>query len=202
MRSVLDQPTLILNKNWSPIGVEPVRDSLAKISKENAKIVDPRDYQTYTWDDWKLLKPLENEHFILTVNGKARVPDIIVLSTYDKVHSRTLIFNRRNLFARDGNSCQYCGKHMSSQNCTIDHVVPQCQGGLSTWDNCVIACVSCNVRKGGRTPKQAQMKLLKIPVKPKWSPVFKTRFIKHSWGNFINLEELMSEAYWQAELEK
>lgn len=202
MTSVLDQPTLVLNKTWTPITVESVRDAITKASKENAKIIDPVTFQTYTWKEWTEVKVNDGEDFISTVNGRIRVPDVIVLSQYEKVHSRNLVFNRRNLFARDHNTCQYCGKKLKTSDCTLDHVIPQCQGGPSTWENCTIACVDCNVRKGGRTPKQASMRLIRAPFKPKWSPVFRTRVIKPVWGQFLNVDAIISELYWQVELQK
>lgn len=202
MASALDQPTLVLNKNWTAITVEPVRDSISKVCAGNAKILDPNDFQTYTWADWECLSVLDDADYITSGRGKHRVPDVIILSKYERVHSKDLVFNRRNLFARDNNTCQYCGKRMNTSSCTVDHVIPQCQGGQNTWENCVIACLSCNIRKGGRTPKQSGMKLIRTPKKPHWTPVFRTRTIKPIWGKVIDLAAIRSEMYWQVELEK
>lgn len=202
MPAVLDQPTLVLNRNWTAIGVEPVRDAITKVCSENAVILDPHDFQTYTWERWSELAT-EGHESICGGSGRFRVPDIIVLNKYEKVHSRSLMFNRRNLFARDNNTCQYCCKRLKSSDCTVDHVIPQCQGGQSTWENCVIACVDCNVRKGGRTPKQANMVLVRKPAKPRWSPMFRTRVIKPVWGKVLpDLDAIISEMYWQVELQK
>ena len=80
---------------------------------------------------------------------------------------------------------------------TIDHVIPRAQGGESTWDNCVLACVVCNKAKADRTPKQAGMKLRKQPVRPMWKPLYTAHNVRiESWSKFI------SEAYWNAELKK
>ena len=92
-------------------------------------------------------------------------------SSYDKLPKQTVKFNRRNIFARDNNQCQYCGKKFPTSELSLDHVVPRSQGGASTWENIVCACVDCNVRKGGRTPKQAHMSLIRKPEKPKRSPL-------------------------------
>lgn len=203
MPAVLDQPTLVLNRNWTAIGVEPVRDAIIKVCSENAEIIDPHTLCTYTWAGWSELKVDGGQDFLTSGSGRFRVPDIIVLKRYEKVHSNSLMFNRRNLFARDQNACQYCGKRLKSSDCTVDHVIPQCQGGQSTWENCVIACVDCNVRKGGRTPRQSRMQLLRKPVKPRWSPMFRTRVIKPVWGKVLpNLDAIISEMYWQVELQK
>ncbi len=72
------------------------------------------------------------------------------------------------LFARDRMLCLYCGEHYHRGTLTRDHVVPQSRGGLDTWENVVTACITCNVRKGGRTPQQASMPLLAVPYRPSW----------------------------------
>lgn len=65
--------------------------------------------------------------------------------------------SKRGVLARDKHTCAYCGRTAS----TVDHVIPRCQpGGVSTWENLVAACVPCNSRKKGRTPKQAGMRLM------------------------------------------
>ena len=71
---------------------------------------------------------------------------------------------------RDRETCQYCGARPGTRELTIDHVVPRVQGGVSSWENCVLACMDCNRRKANRTPEEARMALLERPVKPRWSP--------------------------------
>ncbi len=135
MTSVLDQPTLILNKNWTAIEVQSVRSAVNKVSSGGAEILDPHpdNFQTYTWEDWAELRVDEGQDFIRCPDKIVRVPEVIVLTHYEKVRSRELVFNRRNLFARDDNTCQYCAKRLSSKDCTIDHVIPTCQGGRNDW---------------------------------------------------------------------
>jgi 5-methylcytosine-specific restriction endonuclease McrA len=92
--------------------------------------------------------------------------------------------------------CQYCGCRPRSEELTIDHVVPRSQGGKSTWENCVLACVKCNHSKADRTPERAGMKLRTPAKHPSWNPIYSqhaTRF--KSWAKFI------SDAYWDVELE-
>jgi 5-methylcytosine-specific restriction endonuclease McrA len=72
------------------------------------------------------------------------------------------------LFARDRMLCLYCGEHFSRGDLTRDHVVPLSKGGHDAWENCVTACLICNVRKGCRTPQQAMMPLLAVPYRPSW----------------------------------
>jgi 5-methylcytosine-specific restriction endonuclease McrA len=72
------------------------------------------------------------------------------------------------LFARDRALCLYCGNHFHRGELTRDHVLPVSKGGRDEWENVVTACWSCNVRKGGRTPQQANMPLLAVPYRPSW----------------------------------
>ena len=116
-----------------------------------------RDFQLYTWADWSRLAPLEGEPFIQAVRFRLRVPEVIALSQYDRVPTSIVAFSRRNLFKRDHYTCQYCGTQPGSEDLTIDHVLPRSLGGLTNWENCVLACVDCNKRKANRSPQQAGM---------------------------------------------
>src|SRR5690606_34575218 len=98
---------------------------------------DPADFRQYTWDDWTRLRPNENEPVIRTNSFQLRVPEVITLTTYDRVPTNSVTFSRRNVFKRDRFTCQYCGSQPGSSELTIDHVVPRAQGGTSSWDNCV-----------------------------------------------------------------
>ena len=122
--------------------------------------------------DWRELSELKAEFepdeydWIHTVRFQMAVPRIIRLLGYDKLPRQDVKFNRRNIFARDCNRCQYCGKKFPTTELSLDHVIPKSQGGKSTWENIVCCCIKCNVKKGGRTPEQASMHLITKPVKP------------------------------------
>jgi 5-methylcytosine-specific restriction endonuclease McrA len=91
--------------------------------------------------------------------------------------------------ARDEFLCQYCSIELSVREATLDHVVPRSQGGRTNWENVVCCCVPCNRKKGGRTPREARMNLLKKPVKPTWLPVLRIRFngnVPRSWYSFLH----------------
>jgi 5-methylcytosine-specific restriction endonuclease McrA len=194
--ALLERPTLVLNRHWQPVGVASVARSLVKVFSGTARVVDPNDYQLYTWADWAALQPAEGEPFILTAaRMRLRVPEVVSLARYDRVPINSVTFSRRNVFKRDRYTCQYCGVQPGSEELTIDHVVPRSQGGTSTWENCVLACIDCNSRKADRTPDQAGMPLHKMPVRPAWRPLYATRGIRiDSWARFV------SEAYWSVEL--
>lgn len=80
--------------------------------------------------------------------------------------AKAVRFNRRNIFARDGGRCQYCGAAVTLRSFSFDHVLPRAQGGTTRWENIVTACIPCNQRKGARTPEQAGLVLLSAPRRP------------------------------------
>ena len=194
--AVLDRPTLILNRNWQPVGVHTVARALVKVFSEAARIVDPTDFRLYTWEDWARLRPADGEPFIRTQRLVLRVPEVAVLTSYDRIPTNAVTFSRRNVFKRDRFTCQYCGRQPGSEELTIDHVIPRALGGLSTWENCVLACIDCNRIKADRTPDQAGMVLRRKPVRPQWKPLYAPSGVRiASWSKFL------SEAYWNVELE-
>jgi hypothetical protein len=160
----LERPTLVLNRNWQPVNVATVGRALVLLWNDSARIVDPENYQTYTWADWSQLRVRDGDSFIQAV--RLRAPEVIVLTDYDRLPSAAVSFSRRNLFKRDHWTCQYCGVQPGGDELTIDHVVPRSQGGTSTWENCVLACVTCNMRKADRTPREAGLKLRHAPFRP------------------------------------
>lgn len=97
-----------------------------------------------------------------------RVPRVLLLGEYDRVPRREIRFSRRNVYLRDGNTCQYCGRQFRDEELNLDHVVPRDIGGKTNWENIVTACVRCNSRKANRLPEQAGMTLRHAPSKPKW----------------------------------
>jgi 5-methylcytosine-specific restriction endonuclease McrA len=197
MSAVLKQPTLVLNRNWQPVGVANVARSLVMLWNDTARVVDPSDFQLYTWDDWTRLRPDEGEPVVRTVRFEIRVPEVISLTKYDRLHRRTVPFTRRNLFRRDRFTCQYCFVTPGTSELTIDHVVPKSRGGLTNWENCVLACVRCNHRKADRTPREASMLLKITPKQPRWNPIYSAKNVRiESWERFL------SEAYWNVNLDE
>jgi 5-methylcytosine-specific restriction endonuclease McrA len=193
--AVLTRPALVLNRNWQPVGVATVARALVKVFNRSAQIVDPADYQQYTWEDWSQLRPDSADERIQTSRFALRVPEVVTLTRYDRLPTNQVTFSRRNIFKRDRFCCQYCGVQPGSTELTIDHVIPRAQGGTSSWTNCVLACIRCNARKADRTPQQAGMPLRTTPVRPAWQPLYAARGIRiQSWSRFI------SDSYWDVEL--
>jgi len=197
MTATLTRPTLVLNRNWHPVGVASVARSLTLVAAERARIVDPTDFQLYTWADWAALVPRSDEPFVQSVTFRLRVPEVITLTDYDRVPINSVTFSRRNIFHRDRHACQYCGARPRTEDLTIDHVQPRSRGGTSTWENCVLACLDCNKRKADRTPVEARMPLRKVPIRPMWKPLYaRNNARSESWSRFL------SEAYWTVELDE
>lgn len=204
--SALDASVLVLNKLFLAIHITSVKRAFILLCKDLAEVVSYEDGQfvTYNFESWREVSEFRARHFrqedddwVRTVNSEIQVPRVIRLIEYDRLPRQTVKFNRRNIFARDNNQCQYCGKKFPTTELSLDHVVPRSQGGQSTWENIVCCCLACNVRKGGRTPKQAGMTLIRKPEKPKRSPLLNLKLTHRkyqSWRTFLD------NAYWNVEL--
>lgn len=178
--SALEASVLVLNKLFMAIHIISVRRAFVLLCKDLAEVVHLEDGQfaTYNFETWREVSEYrsrlfrqQDDDWVRTAHSEIQVPRVIRLLTYEKLPKQTVKFNRRNIFARDNNQCQYCGRKFPTTELSLDHVMPRSQGGQSTWENIVCACVACNVRKGGRTPKQAHMSLIRKPEKPKRSPM-------------------------------
>ena len=208
--SALNANVLVLNKYYQAIRVTNVRRAFSLLCRELAEVIHietdakgENRWQNFNFSSWQEMSQLKLEFepdgfdWIHTVRFQIAVPRIIRLLGYEKLPRQDVKFNRRNIYARDSSRCQYCGKRMPTTELSLDHVIPKSQGGKSTWENIVCCCVKCNVKKGGRTPDQAHMKLITKPVKPKRSPVINIRLADEryqSWKQFLD------SAYWSVEL--
>ncbi len=197
----LARPTLILNKRWMPIHTAPVKDAISLVAKGSAKIIDPSDFQThdlFSWNDVSKAKAKFEDRMIRSTRMALLPPEVIVLTDYEGLAERSVVFSRRNLFKRDKYTCQYCGVQPGPDSLTIDHIKPKASGGVSSWENCVLACVECNRRKADRTPEEAKMPLRKVPKKPSWKMLAQVspQDRRESWDQFI------TRAYWDVKLEE
>jgi 5-methylcytosine-specific restriction endonuclease McrA len=200
----LDARVLVLNKSYMAVHVVSVRRAFCLLFKDLAEVitVDDGRYMSFDFASWREVSLARTRYrhldddFIRTVHFEIQVPRIIRLVDYDRLPRQRVKFNRRNLFARDGNRCQYCGKKFATGRLSLDHVVPRSQGGPATWDNIVCACLRCNVKKGGRTPREAGMKLIRTPIEPKTSPVLSLTLSNRkykSWKAFLDAAYLSVE---------
>ena len=206
--SPLNGSVLVLNRFYMAVHVVSVRRALVLLYRELAEVINVEDgqYSNYDFAAWVemsqfILESLkedsetggvgdEDNHrdWIRSVNFPIQVPRVIRLSFYDKVPKLTLRFNRRNLFGRDKNTCQYCGITKPLAQLSFDHVIPTSRGGKTTWENVVCCCLKCNGRKGDKLPKEANMKLIKKPVRPRHNPLISIRLNNpkyEMWRTFL-----------------
>ncbi len=198
---MLDAPVLVLNRSYLPIHVTTVQRAFVLLYRGMAKAVDEK-YETFDFPAWRELDVKEEDDAIGIVGGAIRVPRVILLALFDRVPRRHVRFSRTNIYARDRNTCQYCGRRFARSQLNLDHVVPRAQGGRSTWENVVCSCVECNRRKGGRTPKQAAMRLIRTPVKPRWTPIAGTLTGRRDYPEWKPFLSIVDASYRNTELAK
>ncbi len=198
---MLDRQVLVLNRLWQAVNVCTVRRAFTLLCQGHAQVVcsdAKNNFLTHDFSSWQEFSQREpEEEMVHTISFKIRVPRIIVLLLFDRLPQKEVKFTRHNIFERDKNTCQYCGKIFERKDLNLDHVIPRDRGGLTNWENIVCSCIPCNTRKGNRLPHEAGMHLIRKPARPKWRPFVHLTFHgqQHdSWKHFIDL------AYWNVEL--
>ena len=175
------EQTLLLNATYEPL-----------------KIVDWRKAITL-WCQGKVEVIAVHDREIRSVSFSIKLPSVIRLLRYITIRKRFdhVPFSRANIYARDGHRCQYCGRQLPVSDLTFDHVVPVSQGGRKDWENIVTCCVTCNRRKGGRTPAQAGLRVIRPPRRPRRAPAVRLTFglrnAPESWRDYL---------YWNVELDE
>lgn len=201
---MLEGNVLVLNRLWQAVNVCTVRRGLSLLYQGHAQVVlkEGETFNTFGFDDWKdfsMRTNTEDDEMVRTVSFEIKIPRIILLLFYDRLPINDVKLTRKNIFERDGNRCQYCGRKFDTRELNLDHVLPKSQGGLTTWGNVVCSCTSCNARKGRRTLEEAGMRLIRKPRRPRWHPFIAISFrrVKYeSWKHFLDM------AYWNVELEE
>jgi 5-methylcytosine-specific restriction endonuclease McrA len=196
---MLDTGVLVLNRVYQPVHVTSVRRAFTLLYQGAARAID-EEFKLFDFASWSALSAAAHQDSIGTVGRRIRVPRVIVLLAYERLPRARVRFSRFNIYARDGSTCQYCGRRFARAELNLDHVVPRSRGGTTSWENVVCSCVPCNLRKGGRTPEEAGMRLRRAPARPRWTPVFRSaarRALYREWRPFLTLADA---AYWNAEL--
>ncbi|WP_419906662.1 HNH endonuclease [Hoeflea sp.] len=174
-------PALVLNADYRPLSYYPLslwswQDAIKAVFLDRVNIL------------------AEYEHRVSSPSMSMALPSVVCLKTYVKP-SRYPAFTRFNVFLRDRFRCQYCG---TDKDLTFDHVIPRRYGGETTWENIVAACSSCNLKKGGKMPKEARMYPAQKPYHPTVHDLhnngrmFPPNFLHESWMDYL---------YWDVELE-
>jgi len=188
---------LVLNRLYMAVHVVNVRRAFGLLYCKSAEVIhfEEGNFANYSFHSWQEISELRaeekqpHEDWIRAVNFEIQVPRVIRLLKYDRQPKQEFQLNRRSVFARDGNRCQYCGRHFASHQLSLDHVIPRSRGGSTTWGNLVCACLKCNIKKGGRTPSEAKMRLVCRPIKPKRNPVLLMKLDNpkyESWKTWID----------------
>ena len=174
------EQTLLLNATYEPLKVVHWQKAITLLYQGKVEVISEHDRE------------------IRAVSFRIKLPSVIRLLRYIKIKRRFdyVPFSRANIYARDNHVCQYCGEQFPTSELTFDHVVPVAQGGRKDWENIVTCCVTCNRRKGGRTPHEAGLHLVKWPKRPESVPAIRItiglRSAPDSWRDYL---------YWNAELE-
>jgi 5-methylcytosine-specific restriction endonuclease McrA len=196
---LLNSNVLVLNRHYQPVHVTSAKRAFTLLYLGVARVIEP-DYKTFDFESWSALGAANGDDVVRTIGRAIRVPRVIMLQLYDRMPRTKVRFSRLNIYARDDNTCQYCGQKLPRIALNLDHVMPRAQGGRTTWENVVCCCVPCNLRKGARTPTQAGMRLLRAPERPRWTPTFRApggRVAHREWLPFLGL---VDASYWNAEL--
>lgn len=144
------QEVLVLNSNYEPLNVCHIRRAMSLMLLGKVEVLEHRD------------------HPITTASGHVVAPSVVKMRYHVRRPMPQLRLSRHSVLARDNYTCQYCG--VRHKDLTIDHVLPKWAGGPHTWDNLVACCRRCNLKKGDKTPQQANMKLARKPKRPHFVP--------------------------------
>jgi hypothetical protein len=183
---------LVLSKTWEPMDRISWEDAFIALfgEEKKAEVIEYREKEVvHSGSPAGDLREWKVPSVIRFVN--AMVPEL-----------KGVRFSRENIYMRDRGNCQYCNTHVKPDDWEYEHVVPRCLGGMTTWENIVVACTACNQRKGNRTPAQASMSLLAKPMKPE--KLFRRRAIlswqpgmPESWRGYMR-----DSLYWKGELDQ
>ena len=173
------EQVLLLNITYEPLKVINWKRAIAMLTLGKVEVLEE-----YTRE-------------IHSVSFSIKLPAVVRLLRFARKPKTPVRFSRQNIYIRDNHTCQYCGKKITPDGLTWDHILPRAKGGKTEWENIVTCCIECNRKKGGRRPSEASMTLIKKPSRPEWLPVLKiTFYFKHmpqSWRDYI---------YWNVELEE
>ncbi|MCH2169874.1 HNH endonuclease [Myxococcota bacterium] len=166
---MMNSSVLVLNRSFVPIHVTSLRRAFSLVYRGAARVVNPQ-YETFDFEAWVREAGQSGQEVVGTPRGEVPMPCVILLRSFNRIPRRHLRYSRHNVFERDRYTCQYCGNEAPRAQLNLDHVVPRSLGGRTCWENVVCSCIECNRRKGGRTPEQARLRLLRQPTRPRWSP--------------------------------
>src|SRR6185295_482648 len=178
------EQTLLLNATYEPLKIVHWQKAITLLCQGKVEVIDVHDREIHA------------------VSFTIKMPSVIRLLRYIKIKRRFdyVPFSRANIYARDHHSCQYCGESYPTSELTFDHVQPVAQGGRKDWENIVTCCVTCNRRKGGRTPSEAGMHLRRHPRRPDKLPAH--RMLRMTLGLSRAPDSWRDYVYWNVKLDE
>lgn len=167
----MGRKVLVLNQDYSAFTVCSVPKAFLLVYLRKADLVTESDTEK-----------------LRSISETFPMPSVIRLHKYVYLPYRGVMLTRQNIFKRDHHKCQYCG---TSDDLTLDHVVPKSRGGRTSWDNLTTACKRCNSRKGDYTHEEAGMMLGQKPFKPSFIMFLRdfSGMIEESWLPFLAKKE-------------
>jgi 5-methylcytosine-specific restriction endonuclease McrA len=195
---LLNNPVLVLNRHWQPVNICSARRAVSLLCMGHAQVVwtdGNNNFSTHDIESWASFnRDAAEMEIIRSISVSFGIPEIIVLSLFDRLPKKEIKFTRQNVFERDEYTCQYCGDRFESKELNLDHVIPREKGGKNSWDNIVTSCIRCNTKKANKLPHQANMHPFREPKAPRWRPFMclaeKTarRKAYASWRYFLDLK--------------
>jgi 5-methylcytosine-specific restriction endonuclease McrA len=164
---------LLLNSDWAPLNFVSIPRALNLLFKGRVEVISMGEKPSF-WDET-----------YSTPSRKIEIPATIRMTERVTRKFSAPRFRKKVLFNRDNWQCQYCGIKLDWSSITIDHVVPKCMGGITSWKNCVSSCKKCNSKKGSKPLADSGLQLKKLPAEPK---------IAHYW-------EISHPTYWHTDWE-
>ena len=171
------EQVLLLNITYEPLKIINWKKAITLLCLGTVEVIEEYDLDIHS------------------VSFTLKLPSVVRLLKLVKRHKSPVKFSRQNIYARDRYRCQYCGERHATEELTYDHVFPKSRGGKTEWENIVTCCIDCNRAKGGRTPKEAGMALVRKPSRPTWIPALRITIgfhrVPESWRDYL---------YWNVEL--
>jgi len=162
-----DSPVLVLNAHRHPIDVTRVSHAISLLIEESAYVLDGG--RAYDWTKWIAVAP--GPRVLRSPSISVNIPHVIVCPDRHEVHWHTPALTKVNLWIRDRGICQYTGRSLFRGTGNMDHVVPQADGGPTSWEHCVLCDRELSTWKAARRPQQCGLRLLRDPAPPAPTPI-------------------------------
>src|SRR5262249_26231738 len=151
------EQTLLLNATYEPLKVVHWQKAITLWCQGKVEVISSHDREIHS------------------PKFSFKLPSVIRLLRYIRIKRQVdyVPFSRANIYARDNHRCQYCAGSFPRAVLPFDEFVRAAGGGRKVGKTTVPCCTPGNRRKGGRTPEQAGMHLVRIPRRPDKAPAIR-----------------------------